>query len=147
MNAARILAFTTALGVGLPAAAQAPVCPAYELWRGGDDALTTKWADALGFATQQHGASINDPRPIRISVEPARDMGEGKFRSAIKRVWFENGTAVREKTLFAMTCAEADLAGCAAIATPRLCEALLAAPAPAKPPRAQKGDAHADVPR
>ena len=131
--------------MSLPAAAQAPACPAYELWRGGDDAVTLEWADALGFSTQPRGASINDSRPIRISVEPALNLGGGKFRSAIKRVWFENGTAVREKTLFAMTCAEAALAGCAAIAKPKLCEALLGVPA--SPPPAIKGDAHADVSR
>lgn len=145
MRAFAPLALAIALGTTMPAAAQAPACPAYELWRGGDDAVTHEWADALGFSTQPKGASINDPKPIRISVEPALNLGEGKFRSAIKRVWFENGMAAREATLFAMTCAEADLAGCAAIAKPKLCEALLAAP---KDRLLQdRGDAHADVSR
>ncbi len=140
MRPALPLALLLALGIVVPVAAQDAACPAYELWRGGDDAVTLKWADALGFSTQPKGASINDPKPIRISVEPALNLGEGKFRSAIKRVWFQNGIATREATLFAMTCAESDLASCAAIARPKLCEAL-------QKGLNEKGDAHADVSR
>ena len=139
MRAALSLATVLAFGAALPAAAEDAACPKHELWRGADDALTTGLADAMGFATQPKAASINDPKPIRVSVEPARSLGDGKFRAAIKRVWFQDGIAVREATLFAMTCADADLTGCAAIAKSRLCDALLAS--------ASKGDAHADVSR
>ncbi len=142
-------ALVAMLACANPAAAQAPACPAYELWRGADDATTIGFADALGFSTQPKGASINDPAPIRISVEPARDMGEGKFRSALKRVYFAQGIATREVTLFEMTCRADDLATCAAIAKPKLCAAILtpAQNGSTQTGLAPKGDAHADLPR